>query len=286
VGPSHGSPQSQAAILGPQQHPTPQNGRIRSRHVSREGGVLQSINSESGPQRESAEPLVYSSDPQGWSRTPEYTVRAPRLVPDLHVCKLDPWNGSRPPRLGSGPPAEGSQGPRTGHTWTLNRTRAGSGADTCPDPVWCEPLHIRFCSPPKRRPDAATWPTARDVSQRVVPDVRPPGYAAPAFIADKARRLTSDVPPRHLMRHVRSAVRRRPVHSTGKQCATSAFNETCPFRWQVASRSIPLAGSTPMLSHAPYSSSHVRTKEATIVYQHCAGSGHLSTRRSLRHHQY
>jgi hypothetical protein len=39
------------------------------------------------------------------------------------------------------------------------------------------PYHVRFCSPPRQRPDAATWPTARDVSQRAEPDVRPLGRA-------------------------------------------------------------------------------------------------------------
>jgi hypothetical protein len=64
------------------------------------------------------------------------------------------------------------------------------------------PYHLRFCSLPTRRPDAATWPTARDVSQRAEPDVRP-GPRDAAFIADKVRRLSiplaGDVPPRHLM---------------------------------------------------------------------------------------
>jgi hypothetical protein len=73
----------------------------------------------------------------------------------------------------------------------------------------------------------------RDVSQWAEPDIRLPGYAAPAFIADKARRLsiplTGDVPPRHLMRHVHY-VGGVPVHSTGRRCATFVFNETCPFR--------------------------------------------------------
>jgi hypothetical protein len=45
------------------------------------------------------------------------------------------------------------------------------------------PYRIRFCSPPRRRTDAATWPTARDVSQRAEP--------------------------------VHSSGRRRPVHSAG-----------------------------------------------------------------------
>jgi hypothetical protein len=55
------------------------------------------------------------------------------------------------------------------------------------------------------------WPTARDVSQRVEPDVRPLGRAASAFIADKPRRLSTplagDVLPQHLM---------SLVHKTGR----------------------------------------------------------------------
>jgi hypothetical protein len=40
------------------------------------------------------------------------------------------------------------------------------------------PYHVHFCSPLRRRPDAATWPTAHDVSQRAERDVRPLGRAA------------------------------------------------------------------------------------------------------------
>jgi hypothetical protein len=47
------------------------------------------------------------------------------------------------------------------------------------------PVCIHSCSPLMRRPDAATWTTARDVSQRTEPGVKPLGYTAPAFIADK-----------------------------------------------------------------------------------------------------
>jgi hypothetical protein len=90
------------------------------------------------------------------------------------------------------------------------------------------PYHILFCSPLRRSPDVATWHGARDISQRAEPDVRPLGCTVSAFIADKARRLSiplaGDVPPRHLMSH---------VHSTGRRCAASAFNEPCPFRGQV-----------------------------------------------------
>jgi hypothetical protein len=83
------------------------------------------------------------------------------------------------------------------------------------------PYRIRFCSPPRRRPDAAAWPTAHDVSQRAKPDVRPLGYAASAFIEDKARHLSiplaGGVPPQHLLRPVHSSGRRRPVHSSGRR---------------------------------------------------------------------
>jgi hypothetical protein len=67
------------------------------------------------------------------------------------------------------------------------------------------------------------WPTARDVSQRAEPDVRPLGRTASAFIADKPRRLStllaSDVSPQHLM---------SLVHSTGRRCAVLAFNVPYP----------------------------------------------------------
>jgi hypothetical protein len=41
------------------------------------------------------------------------------------------------------------------------------------------------------------------------------------------------VSPRHLVSPVHSAGG-VPVHSTGRQCVVSAFNETCPFHWQAA----------------------------------------------------
>jgi hypothetical protein len=65
----------------------------------------------------------------------------------------------------------------------------------------------------------ATWLVARDVSQRVEPDVRPLGRAVSAFIAERTRRLstllTGDVPPQHLLWPVHSAGRRRPDHPAG-----------------------------------------------------------------------
>jgi hypothetical protein len=87
------------------------------------------------------------------------------------------------------------------------------------------PSRVRPCSPLRWSPDAATWPTTRDVSQRAEPDVRPLGHETSTFIADKARRLSiplaGDVPPQHLM---------SPIHSTDRRCAASAFNVPCPLR--------------------------------------------------------
>jgi hypothetical protein len=75
---------------------------------------------------------------------------------------------------------------------------------------------VCFRSLLRRRPDVATWPIARDVSQRAEPDVRSLGRAASAFIAEKTRRLsislTDDMLSQHLMRPVHSAGRRRPGH--------------------------------------------------------------------------
>jgi hypothetical protein len=93
-------------------------------------------------------------------------------------------------------------------------------------------MHLR--SPLRRRPAAAAWLVARDVSQRAGPDVRPLGRMVSAFIAERTRRLstllTGDVPPQHLMCHVHSAGRWRqghptdgaPVQSIVKQCAHAA----------------------------------------------------------------
>jgi hypothetical protein len=78
---------------------------------------------------------------------------------------------------------------------------------------------VRFRSPLRRGPDAATWPIAHDVSQRAEPDVRPLGHITSTFITDKMHRmsalLTGDVSSRHLMCPVHSAGRQRPDHTTG-----------------------------------------------------------------------
>jgi hypothetical protein len=130
------------------------------------------------------------------------------------------------------------------------------------------PYCICFCSSLRRSPDAATWHGARDVSQWAEPDVRPLGCAASAFIADKARRLSiplaGGVPPRHLL---------SPVHSTGRRCAASAFNETCPFRRQAVRPYCRV--------HYARDYSHV-TNEAATAYQYCVDCGHHGAWRLLK----
>ncbi len=78
------------------------------------------------------------------------------------------------------------------------------------------PYAMRLRSPLRRRPDAATWLVARDISQRAEPDVRPLGRAISAFIVERTRRLstllTGDVPSHHLMCPVHSTGRRRQSH--------------------------------------------------------------------------
>jgi hypothetical protein len=101
------------------------------------------------------------------------------------------------------------------------------------------PCRVSSCSPLRRRPDAATRPTACDVSQRAEPDIRPLGRAVSVFITNRTRRLTGDVPPHHLMRPV-------ALQADGDQ--------TIP---QAACLSIPMAGGATILLHAPRSSSLV-----------------------------
>jgi hypothetical protein len=158
VGPGHDSPQPRATTLCQQQRLTPPHGRARCRHVSRESDILWNITSESRPPWEGAGPLYIRSGP-------------PSLVQDLHVCKPDPC-------MGSGPPKVGSQGSRIEHTRALIRTQAGVRCRhvSRPDLVGSGPYHIHSCFQPRRRPDAATWPTAHGVSQRAEPGMKPLGY--------------------------------------------------------------------------------------------------------------
>jgi hypothetical protein len=175
--------------------------------VAREDNILLSINSGSGPPLESTGPLYIRTGPPG-------------KVQDPHGHEPDPWDGFRTPLCGVQATLSrvsgfwGKEYPDFNQGQAGVRSRHVSG-----------PYRIRFCSPLRRRPDAATWPTARDVSQRAKPDVRPLGRATSAFIVDKPHRLSTplagDVPPQHLM---------CLVHSTGRRCAASAFNVPCPLR--------------------------------------------------------
>jgi hypothetical protein len=147
------------------------------------------------------------------------------------------------------------------------------------------PYHIRFCSPLRWSPDAATWRGACDVSQQAEPDIRPLGCAASAFIANKPRRLsiplTGDVPPRYLLSH---------VHSTGRRCVASAFIETCPFHGQATTSPFRKRHVCPFhwqavrpycRVHYAHHDSHV-TKEVVAAYQHCVDCGHHGARRLVR----
>jgi hypothetical protein len=120
VGPGRDSPQPRVTTLGQQQHLTPPRGRLRGRHVAREGDVLQGIDSESRPPWESVGPLDIRSGPPGWSRTPTCMNQTPRM-------------GYEPP------PPYGVRNAHSGVPRTYLRPRRGSGADTCPDLPWCAP---------------------------------------------------------------------------------------------------------------------------------------------------
>jgi hypothetical protein len=119
------------------------------------------------PHANVSDPCIYSLGLRVWSRTSTCANRAPRM-------------GSGPLCVGSRPLTTGSRDSRIEHTQALVKAQAG---------VRCrhvfEPYRIHFYSPPRRRPDAAAWPTSRDVNQRAEPSVRPLGYAASAFITDK-----------------------------------------------------------------------------------------------------
>jgi hypothetical protein len=139
------------------------------------------------------------------------------------------------------------------------------------------PYRILFCSRPRRRSDAAAWPTACDVSQRAEPDVRPRDCVTSAFIVDKARRLSiplaGDVPPQHLL---------SPVHSTGRRCAAFAFIEPYPFRWQAETSPFRRRRACPFHWQTvhPYCRVHYAhhysyvTKEAAAACQYYADCGH------------
>ena len=99
----------------------------------------------------------------GKCQTPGYTVQTSKLVQDPTCTDRTPRMRSGPPRMGSGPPTVGSQGSRIEHTRALIRAQAGVRCRhvSRPDLVGSGPIRIHSCSPLRRRPDAATWHTAR-----------------------------------------------------------------------------------------------------------------------------
>jgi hypothetical protein len=202
-------------------HPTPPRGRLQGRHVARGDNTLQGINGGSGPPWEGVGPQHIRTGPLG-------------RVQDLRGYRPDPRDGSRTSlcrvwaTLSRVPGFWGREYPG------LNQGQAGVRSRHV-----SRPYHVHFRSPLMRRPDAATWHIARDVSQRAEPDVRPLGCAVSAFIAEKTRHLTipltGDVSPQHLMCPVHSAGRRRacPVHC---QTVRPCCKERCDHHYSYVAR--------------------------------------------------
>jgi hypothetical protein len=147
------------------------------------------------------------------SGAPKETCRVPRVSPR-----------SPPPPPERGPSLSKVPG------WGGPRHRQGSGADTCPD--------FALRSPLRRRPVAAAWLVARDISQRAEPDARPIWLCSLCIYCGEdvppATTLTGDAPSQHLMRPVQSAGRPRQGHPTdgaldqsvGEQCARAERRTT------------------------------------------------------------
>jgi hypothetical protein len=127
----------------------------------------------------------------GAATWPEETIysKVAMVGPDPHKEVPDPWmhtpdlrarfktstGTNQTPGTGPGPLRRGPDRPRQGpgiprqeilKPWLRTRARVRCWHVSGSQPV-------RFCSPPRRRPDAATWPTARDVGQRAEPNVWP-----------------------------------------------------------------------------------------------------------------
>jgi hypothetical protein len=137
--------------------------------------------------------------PDTRSRSGPATWKTPDPVRNGRTSEKDP----RPFRVGSEQITTGSQDSRAGNTRAP--PSKGSGAGTCPG--------LAPPSPLGQRPAAAAWLVAHDISRATKPDVRPPRSRGLRIYcgedAPPATRLTNDVPPRHLMRLVHSAGRRR-----------------------------------------------------------------------------
>jgi hypothetical protein len=153
--------------------------------VAREDDMPQGIRSGSGPPWESARPLCLRTRPPG-------------KVRNLHGHEPDPWDKSRTSLCGVRATHD-----RVPRFWDKEYPDLVQDQEGVRSRRVSGPCRVRFCSPLRRSPDAATWLTTRDISQRAEPDVRPLGRVASAFIVDKPRRLSiplaGDVPPQHLM---------------------------------------------------------------------------------------
>ena len=98
---------------------------------------------------------------------------------------------------------------------TRSRDRGDPGISKGPVLTRVRPYPVRLRSPLRRRPAAAAWLVARDISQQAEPDVRPLKPCGLCIYCGE------DAPP---------------VHPANRRCAASAFIVTYPLSWQAASR--------------------------------------------------
>jgi hypothetical protein len=141
-------------------HLTPPRGRLQGHHVAKEDNILQGINGGSRPPWESARPQHIWPGPPG-------------RVQDLRGYRPDAQDGSRTTLCRVWATLSRVLGFWDKEYLGLNQGQAGVRSRHVSGPY-----HVHFRSPLRRRPDAATWHIARDVSQRAEPDVRPLGRAA------------------------------------------------------------------------------------------------------------
>jgi hypothetical protein len=139
--------------------------------VAREDNIPQGINGGPEPPWESVGPLHIRTGPRG-------------RVQDLRRYRPDPRDRSWTSLRGVWATLR-----RVPGFWDKEYPDLSQGQAGVRSQHVSGPYRVRFCSPLRRRPDAATWPTTRDVSQRAEPDVRPLSRTSSAFIVDKARRL-------------------------------------------------------------------------------------------------
>jgi hypothetical protein len=105
-------------------------------------------------------------------RTLDTRPEPPGRVQNLREYRLDPRDGSWTSLCGAQVTHNKVPGFYEKEYPDLNQGQAGVQSRHVSGP-YC----VRLCSPLRRRPDAATWSAARDVSQRAETDVRPLGHA-------------------------------------------------------------------------------------------------------------